>query len=60
MGYKPSVFEQAKFDYSALGNFVNKGLQEGDKKKLLRILQMSALFSDVLISTRKDGFTLFV
>ena len=33
LGYKPSVFEQAKFDYSALGNFVNKGLQEGDKKE---------------------------
>ena len=33
LGYKPSVFEQAKFDYSVLGNFFNKGLKEEDKKE---------------------------
>ena len=31
--YKPSVFEQAKFDYSPLGKVFNKGLPEGDKKE---------------------------
>ena len=33
MGYKPSVIEQAKFDYSPLGNIFNKGLKEEDKKE---------------------------
>ena len=33
LGYKPSVFEQAKFDYSPLGNIFTKGLKEGDKKE---------------------------
>ena len=32
LGYKPSVIEQAKFDYSPLGNIFNKGLKEEDKK----------------------------
>ena len=33
LGYKPSVFEQAKFDYSPLGNIFNKGLdKEGQKE----------------------------
>ena len=31
--YKPSVVEQAKFDYSPLSKFFNKELKEGDKKK---------------------------
>ena len=31
--YKPSVFEQAKFDYSPLGKVFNKGLTEEDKKE---------------------------
>ena len=35
MGYKPSVIEQAKFEYSPLGNIFNKGLQEEDKKEWL-------------------------
>ena len=33
LGYKPSVTEQAKFDYSPLGNIFNKGLKEEDKKE---------------------------
>ena len=28
LGYKPSVVEQAKFDYSPLGKIFNKGLTE--------------------------------
>ena len=33
LGYKPSVFEQAKFDYSPLGNIFTKGLDEYDQKE---------------------------
>ena len=33
LGYKPSVFEQAKFDYSLLGNIFTKGLDKDDQKE---------------------------
>ena len=33
LGYKPSVFEQAKFDYSPFGNVFNKGLDKDDQKE---------------------------
>ena len=33
--YKPSTVAQAKFDYSPLGKFFNKGLKEEDKKEEL-------------------------
>ena len=33
LGYRPSVLEQTKFDYSLLGKVFNKGLDEDDKKK---------------------------
>ena len=33
MRYKPSVFEQAKFDYSPLGNIFTKGLDKDDQKE---------------------------
>ena len=33
LGYKPSTVEQAKFEYSPLGKFFNKGLKEEDKKE---------------------------
>ena len=35
MGYKPSVFEQAKFYYSALGKIFTKGLDKDDQKEEL-------------------------
>ena len=35
MGYKPSVFEHAKFDYSPFGNIFTKGLDKEDKKEAL-------------------------
>ena len=35
MGYKPSVVEKVKFDYSPLGKVFNKGLTEEDKKEEL-------------------------
>ena len=33
LGYKPSVFEQAKFDYSLLGNVFTRRLDKGDQKE---------------------------
>ena len=37
LGYKPSVFEQANFDYSPLGNIFNKGLdKDGQKEGLFK------------------------
>ena len=33
LGYKPSVIEQVKFDYSALGKVFNKGLDKDDQKE---------------------------
>ena len=43
LNYKPSTVEQAKFDYSPLSKFFNKGLKEEDKKegllKRLKILK---------------------
>ena len=33
LGYKPSVFEQAKFDYSSLGNIFNNELTQEVKKR---------------------------
>ena len=35
LGYKPSVIEQAKFDYSSLGRTFNRGLKDEDKKECL-------------------------
>ena len=35
LGYKPSVFEQAKFDYSPLGNIFTKGLNKDGKEEAL-------------------------
>ena len=33
LGHKPSVVEQAKFDYSPLGKIFNQGLTEEDKNQ---------------------------
>ena len=44
LGYKPSVFEQTKFDYSLLGNTFTKRLDKDDQKegifKRLEILKI--------------------
>ena len=39
LGCKPSVIEQAKFEYSPLVNIFNKGLKEEDKKGLFKRLE---------------------
>ena len=33
LGYRPSAFEQAKFDYSPLGNIFTVGLDKDNKKE---------------------------
>ena len=33
LGYKPSIFEKAKFDYYPLGNIFTKGLNKDDQKE---------------------------
>ena len=33
LGLKPSIVVQAKFEYSPLRKFLNKGLDKNDKKK---------------------------
>ena len=33
LGYTPGLVKQAKFEYSPLGNFLNKGLDEKAKKE---------------------------
>ena len=35
LGYKPSVFEQAKFDYPLLGNIFNERLDKYEQKEWL-------------------------
>ena len=32
---RPSIVEQARYEYSPLGKFFNKGLKEEDKKEVL-------------------------
>ena len=43
LGYEPSVLEPARFDYSPLSKFLNKGLKKEEKKevplKMLKILK---------------------
>ena len=35
LGYKPSVVERVKFDYSSLGKVLNKVLGKDDQKEVL-------------------------
>ena len=45
-GYKPSVIEQAKFEYSPLGKNFNKGLNKDDQKE--------GLFKSLKIKTKSN------
>ena len=36
LGLKPSTVEQARFDYSQLSKFLNKGLKEEEKEERLK------------------------
>ena len=33
LGYMPGIVEKAKFEYSTLGKYFNKGLEEHDKEE---------------------------
>ena len=55
MGYRPSVLEQTKFDYSPLGKVFNKGLDDKDDKKegLLKRLNNIEKTSIIMTKTKK-------
>ena len=55
MGYRPSVLEQTKFDYSPLGKVFNKGLDDKDDKKegLLKRLNNIEKASIIMTKTKK-------
>ena len=53
--YKPSVVEQAKFDYSPLSNIFNKGLNKDDQKEgLLKSVKNIGDKNDKLLKAIKD------
>ena len=53
--YKPSVVEQAKFDYSPLSNIFNKGLKKDDQKEgLLKSVKNIGDKNDKLLKAIKD------
>ena len=52
LGLKPSIVEQAKFEYSPLGKIFNKGLSKDDKKEgILKRLENIKDKNDELLST---------
>ena len=52
LGLKPSIVEQAKFEYSPLGNIFNKGLNEEDEKEgILKRLEIINDKNDELLNT---------
>ena len=55
LGYKPDVIQKAKFEYSPLGKVFNKGLDEGDKKGLLKRLKNIEGKNEQQLEAIKDG-----
>ena len=55
LGYRLSVLEQTKFDYSLLGKVFNKGLDDKDDKKegLLNRLNNIEKASIIMTKTKK-------
>ena len=55
LGYRLSVLEQTKFDYSLLGKVFNKGLDDKDDKKegLLKRLNNIEKASIIMTKTKK-------
>ena len=43
LGYKPSVVEQAKFEYSPLGKNFNNGLDKDEDKKIKFLIEIKKL-----------------
>ena len=55
LGLKTSTVEQAKFEYSPLGKFFNKGLKDQDKKEgLLKRLKNIEIKNEEQIKVLKD------
>ena len=55
LGYKPSVLEKAKFEYSPLGKFFNKGLKEEEKKEeLLKSVKNIGAKNEELLKSIED------
>ena len=55
LGFKPSTVEQAKFEYSPLGEIFNKGLDKEEKKeRLLKRLKYIEDKNEKLIKTTKN------
>ena len=53
LGYRPSVLEQTKFDYSPLGKVFNKGLDKDDHKEgLLKKLKNIEKIKTSIIMTK--------
>ena len=58
LGYKPSVIEQTKFDYSLLGKVFTKGLdKDEDKKGLFKRLKNIENKNEELLDEIKDQNT---
>ena len=58
LGYKPSVIEQTKFDYSLLGKVFTKGLdKDEDKKGLFKRLKNIEDKNEELLDEIKDQNT---
>ena len=56
LGYRPSVLEQTKFDYSPLGKVFNKGLDDKDDKKeglLKRLKNIEEIKKSIIMTKTK-------
>ena len=55
--YKPHVIEKSKFEYSPIGNVLNKGLDGNDKKVglLKRLKNIEGKTQDQLDAIKKQG-----
>ena len=56
LGYRPSVLEQTKFDYSPLGKAFNKGLDDKDDKKeglLKRLKNIEEIKKSIIMTKTK-------
>ena len=54
LGYKLSMTEQGKFDYSPLGKVFNKGLDEEDKKEGLKSVKTIGDKNDKVLKAIED------
>ena len=57
LNYKPSTVDQAKFDYSPLSNFFNKGLKEEHRKEglLKRLKNIEGKNEEQLKAIKNQG-----